>query len=86
MPFTARLAVAARSRNRPGAIHRPFQAQLKREGRQGASAPLRHPQQRFDTQLQIAFGENPLDGALFKFLGECENGIQDRSQAFKLPL
>lgn len=58
---------------------------MRQEGQQRPSAPIRHAQQRSDTQFQITFGENPLDGALLEFLGECENGAQDRAQAFELP-
>lgn len=52
---------------------------VKPEGQRNASAPLRHPQQCFEAQFQIAFGENSLDGALLEFLSEFENGAQDRA-------
>ncbi|MCK7574856.1 MAG: hypothetical protein MZV65_02490 [Chromatiales bacterium] len=59
---------------------------MQREWQQGASAPVRHAEQGFEAQFQIAFGENPLDGALLEFLGEFENGAQDRPQAVELSL
>ena len=46
---------------------------MTREYQQRTSTPLRHTEQRLDAQFQIAFGENPLDGALLQFLGEFEN-------------
>ena len=45
------------------------------EGRPRASAWVRHAQQGFHAQLQIAFGQNPLDGALLEFFGELEDVV-----------
>ncbi len=48
--------------------------------------PIRPAHQDFDAQFQIAFGENPIDGALLEFLGEFENVGQYGPQAFELSL
>jgi hypothetical protein len=40
----------------------------------------------FEAQFPIALGQDPLDGPLLEFPGECENGAQYGAQAFKLPL
>ena len=52
---------------------------MTREWQQSASTLVPHAVQGFDAQFQIAFGENPLDGALLQFPGEFENGAQDRA-------